>query len=78
MTGYEIRTEKRLALGLPHNAKPKVKYVEIQRRIGSNHPENHDNWLDIRTINLRWDRRTEFDQKTQVGADLLMKHVELK
>ena len=39
----------------------KVKYVDIQRTIVTNHNEGHDHdrLIDIRTIKLWWDRRHE-------------------
>ena len=55
--GHRIQGQIIQDKGLSHDAEPKVKYTDIQRAIGTNHYENHNKQIDIRTIKLWWDRR---------------------
>lgn len=60
--GYQIQAEIIQQQGLPFDADPKIKFVDIQRRIGTNHPEGHNNLLNIKTIKKWWNRRHEFEE----------------
>ena len=61
-TGYLLQGAINHERGLPLDNETKVKYVDIQRKIGGNHFENHNNMLDIKCIRLWWKRRTDLEE----------------
>ena len=61
-TGYMIRVTQNIRRGLPEDTETKVKYVDIQRKIGKNHYENHDNVLDIKCVKHWWREREQFEK----------------
>ena len=64
--GYQLQGAIIAKRELRFDAEPKVKYTEIQRKIGTDHYENHDKLIDIRTIKLWWDRRHIFEKTGQI------------
>ena len=48
--------------GLDINANPKIKCTDIRERIGNNHYENHNNYINIKTIRYWWNKRTVFEE----------------
>ena len=64
--GYQLQGQIIHSKNLRFDADPKVKYVDIQRTIGTNHNEGHDKLIDIRTIKLWWDRRHEYETTASV------------
>ena len=60
-TGRKLQGIKIAKDDLELQSSPKIKYCDIQRAIGTNHSESHNELLGIKCVKRWWDEREVFD-----------------